>query len=91
VGELPQQAVLALGFGPDTESAATLARTALSEPFSASWERQLMAWTRWHARAGPEESLAQQLPEECAAQVHVSTKVLWSHQDNSIPVPWWPA
>jgi glucoamylase len=96
VGELPRQAVLALGFGPDTESAATLARTALSEPFSASWERQLTAWTRWHARAGPEESLAQQLPQECAAQVHVSTMVLRAHQDKTYPgamvaslsVPW---
>ncbi len=95
-GELPREAVLALGFGADTESAATLARTALTEPFSASWERQMTAWTRWHSHAAPEASLAAPLPRECAAQVHLSTMVLRVHQDKTFPgamvaslsVPW---
>jgi glucoamylase len=95
-GQLPRQAVLALGFGADTEAAATLARTALNEPFDVAWERQVLAWTRWHARAIPEASLAASLPAECAAQVHVSTMVLRVHQDKTFPgamvaslsVPW---
>jgi len=94
-GELPRQAVLALGFGSSTESAATLALTALSEPFDLSWERQLVAWTRWHSDCG-HEALCMELPAECAEQVRVSTMVLRAHQDKTYPgamvaslsVPW---
>ncbi|EQD62030.1 Glucodextranase N domain protein, partial [mine drainage metagenome] len=39
MGELPRKAVLALGFASSTESAATLALSALFEPFEASWQR----------------------------------------------------
>ena len=95
LGELPRQAVLALGFGSSAQSAATLALSALSEPFEISWERQLTAWTRWHANCA-EETLCARLPEECARQVSVSTMVLRSHQDKTYPgamvaslsVPW---
>jgi glucoamylase len=94
-GELPRQAVLALGFGSSAESAATLAVAALAEPFERSWERQLAAWTRWHARCA-EEKLCAELPPECAAQVQLSTMVLRVHQDKTYPgamvaslsVPW---
>jgi glucoamylase len=96
VGQLPRQAVLALGFGADTEAAATLARTALSEPFVTAWERQVFAWTHWHSLAIPEASLAASLPTDCAAQVHLSAMVLRVHQDKTFPgamvaslsVPW---
>lgn len=95
-GELPRHCVLALGFGSSAESATTLARTALTEPFAASWERQRTAWTRWHASCGPAEALAAGLPGECAAQVRISTMVLRVHQDKTYPgamvaslsVPW---
>ena len=94
--ELPRHAVLALGLAGSTEAAATLARTALTEPFAVSWERQLTAWTRWHAANASEEALAADLPEECAAQVQISTMVLRVHQDKTYPgamvaslsVPW---
>jgi glucoamylase len=94
--ELPRQAVLSLAFAGSTEAAATLARTALTEPFAVSWERQLTAWTRWHAANAPEEALAADLPDECAAQVQISTMVLRVHQDKTYPgamvaslsVPW---
>jgi glucoamylase len=94
--ELPRQALLSLGFAGSTEAAATLARTALTEPFSVSWERQLTAWTRWHAANVSEEALAADLPDECAAQVQISTMVLRVHQDKTYPgamvaslsVPW---
>jgi glucoamylase len=96
VGQLPREAVLALAFGSSPESAATLALTALSEPFAISWERQLTAWTRWHASCSPEEALCADLPQECAAQVRLSLMVLRAHQDKTYPgamvaslsVPW---
>ena len=47
-GELPRKAVLALGFGSSTESAATLALSALFEPFEATWQRQIDDWSGWH-------------------------------------------
>ena len=96
IGELPARATLALGFGSSAEAAATLARSALTEPFERSWERQLSGWGRWHARRGPDESLTGELPEECARQVRISTMVLRVHQDKTYPgamvaslsVPW---
>jgi len=96
IGELPRQAVLALGFGSSPESAATLAVTALTEPFAASWERQLTAWTRFHAHCAPQETLALGLPQRCAEQVLISSMVLRAHQDKTYPgalvaslsVPW---
>jgi glucoamylase len=96
VGELPRQAVVALGFGGSTESAATLALTALTEPFAVSWERQLVAWTRWHGGNDPEDTLRADLPPGCAEQVRISTMVLRTHQDKTYPgamvaslsVPW---
>ena len=96
IGELPARATLALGFGSSAEAAATLARSALTEPFERSWERQLSGWGRWHTRRGPDESLTGELPEECARQVQISTMVLRVHQDKTYPgamvaslsVPW---
>jgi glucoamylase len=95
IGELPRQAVLALGFGSSVESAATLAVTSLSEPFEHSWERQLGAWTRWHTQCG-HQVLCTALPAECAEQVRISTMALRVHQDKTYPgamvaslsVPW---
>ncbi|HVN44701.1 MAG TPA: glycoside hydrolase family 15 protein [Steroidobacteraceae bacterium] len=95
IGELPRHAVLALGFGSSPESAATLALTALSEPFEISWERQLVSWTRWHSSCEHELACAG-LPAECAEQVRTSTMVLRAHQDKTYPgamvaslsVPW---
>jgi glucoamylase len=94
-GELPREAVLALGFGSSAESAATLALTALTEPFELSWERQIAAWTRWHAPCTA-EALCSDLPRECAGQLRLSTMVLRAHQDKTYPgalvaslsVPW---
>src|SRR5580658_4141627 len=95
-GELPRQAVLALGFGTSSDSAATLALSALSEPFEVSWERQIIDWTQWHASRVEEEGLLAGLPAACVAQVRISTMVLRVHQDKTYPgamvaslsVPW---
>jgi glucoamylase len=96
LGELPRQAVLALGFGSSTESAATLALTALSEPFEANWTRTHAAWAEWHRRNTPVERLPADLPVECLKQFRISTMVLRSHRDKTYPgamvaslsVPW---
>ncbi|TLY87792.1 MAG: glycosyl hydrolase [Gammaproteobacteria bacterium] len=96
LGELPRQAVLALGFGSSSEAAATLALTALSEPFAISWERQRSTWALWHTNCTPVQSLCAGLPPACAEQVGISTMVLRSHQDKTYPgamvaslsVPW---
>jgi glucoamylase len=95
IGELPRLAVLGLGFGSSQESAATLALTALSEPFEMSWERQLVSWTGWHTPCAHDVFCAG-LPAECAEQVRISTMVLRVHQDQTFPgamvaslsVPW---
>jgi glucoamylase len=94
--ELPRQAVLALGFGSSADSAATLALSALTEPFAVSWERQLAAWTRFHALCAPQQTLGADLPQECAQQLPISAMVLRAHQDKtylgamvaSLSVPW---
>ncbi|HXY96240.1 MAG TPA: glycoside hydrolase family 15 protein [Steroidobacteraceae bacterium] len=96
MGELPRQAVLALGFGSSADSAATLALTALAEPFEASWTRQESAWTRWHAAGTPADSLPADLPVEILQQFRTSTMVLRAHRDKTYPgamvaslsVPW---
>jgi glucoamylase len=96
LGELPRQAVLALGFGSSPDAAATLALTALSEPFAIPWERQRSTWTSWHANCTPQQSLSAGLPQACAEQFGISTMVLRTHQDKTYPgamvaslsVPW---
>jgi glucoamylase len=96
LGELPRQAVLALGIGSSPESAATLALSAVFAPFEVSWKRQLTDWTHWHAGNASEEDLCADLPEQCAEQVRISTMVLRAHRDKiypgaivaSLSVPW---
>ena len=96
LGELPRQAVLALGFGSSADSAATLALTALAEPFEASWSRQRTAWGRWHATGTPVDRLPADLPAGILTQFRTSTMVLRSHRDKTYPgamvaslsVPW---
>jgi len=85
LGELPRQAVLALGFGSSPDAAATLALTALSEPFAIPWERQRTSWTSWHANCTPQQSMSAGLPQACAEQFGISTMVLRTHQDKTYP------
>ena len=96
MGELPRRSVLALGFGSGTESAATLALSALFEPFEASWQRQVQDWTAWHESCASRAADADALPTECREQFRLSTMVLRTHQDKTFPgalvaslsVPW---
>jgi len=96
LGELPRHCVLALGFGSSAESAATLALTAVFEPFEISWERQIRVWTQWHANSAAVAPPPADLPLLCEEQMRISTMVLRAHQDKtylgamvaSLSVPW---
>ena len=96
LGELPRQAVLALGFGSSAESAATLALTALEAPFEETWSYQQTVWARWHENSRPVADLPADLPGECLQQFRTSAVVLRTHRDKTYPgamvaslsVPW---
>ncbi len=93
LGELgPRHVVLALGFGIDREAAATLAISALLEPFDAAWHRHVRDWEIWHA----ENVDATDCPAEFRDMMHISAMVLLTHHDKtyrggmvaSLSIPW---
>ena len=92
MGRLRRRSVLALGFGSGQEAAATLAISALVQPFEAVWREQVRAWQAWHT----EKAHAKGLPGEFHEQVHLSAMVLKAHQDKTYPgamvaslsIPW---
>jgi glucoamylase len=96
MGELPRKSVLALGFGSSTDAAATLALSALFEPFEASWGRQIDDWSEWRRACATRVTLSDGLPPECVREFELSTMVLRSHLDKTYPgamvaslsVPW---
>jgi glucoamylase len=96
MGELPRRAVLGLGISSSTESAATLALSALFEPFETSWQRQIEDWSVWQKECAGRAPLVGSLPEQCRTQFSVSTMVLRTHQCKTFPgsmvaslsVPW---
>ncbi len=92
IGELPVTATLALAFGTSRESAATLAFSSLSQPFSDVWDRYVAEWRTWCSGLNIPGSLPQTIQE----QVATSAMVLRVHQDKTYPgamvaslsVPW---
>ena len=92
IGELPQKAVLALGFGTSRESAATLCLSSLAQSFVSVWDRQLKDWNTWHRRL----CLPMGLPASLQAPLITSAMVLRTHQDKTYPgamvaslsIPW---
>jgi glucoamylase len=93
VGELGQrQVVLALGFGNDREAAATLAISALLEPFETAWRRHIRDWESWHA----ENIDVTGFHAEFRDLLHLSAMVLYTHHDKtyrggmvaSLSIPW---
>jgi len=96
MGELPRSSVLALGFGSSAESAATLALSALFEPFEATWGRQIDDWSAWHRQCASRVQLSDGLPAECVREFELSTMALRTHLDKTYPgamvaslsVPW---
>ena len=86
MGELPRASLLALAFGSSPESAATLALTALFEPFERTRDRhrrRLGGVESPNQRAPPE--CLDGLPPVCTEQFHVSSMVLRAHQDKTYP------
>jgi glucoamylase len=96
MGELPRASLLALAFGSSPESAATLALTALFEPFERTRDRHIARWTEWYSRSGAPPDCVSALPAICAEQFHISAMVLRAHQDKTYPgamvaslsIPW---
>ncbi|HEX4150666.1 MAG TPA: glycoside hydrolase family 15 protein [Steroidobacteraceae bacterium] len=95
-GELSRSCVLGLAFGTSEESAATLALSALFEPFEHTRDRFSQGWSDWYAASSPPETCLAGLPPICAEQFHVSRMVLRAHRDKiypgalvaSLSVPW---
>ena len=88
LGELSQrQVVLALGFGGDRESAATLAISALLQPFEAAWHRHIRAWEGWHAETVDTTGC----PPEFRDLLHISAMVLRRTTTRPTGVAWWQA
>jgi glucoamylase len=92
-GELGQRhVVLALGFGSSREAAATLAISALMQPFDAAWHRHIRAWEDWHAENVDVSHCAAEFHDE----MHISAMVLQTHHDKtyrggmvaSLSIPW---
>jgi glucoamylase len=96
IGELPRESVLALGFASGTESAATLALSALFEPFETVWQRQIDDWSGWYRQSAVRTTLFDGLPPECVSEFKLSIMALRAHLDKTYPgamvaslsVPW---
>jgi glucoamylase len=93
LGELGQRhVVLALGFGGDREAAATLAISALFQPFDAAWHRYVREWEDWHAENVDVRGCASEFHD----LLHISAMVLRVHHDKtyrggmvaSLSIPW---
>ena len=93
LGEIElRNAVLALGFGSGQEAAATLAISALLQPFEAVWYQHVHSWETWHAQNVD----SGQCGAEFRDAIHVSAMVLRTHNDRTFPgamvaslsIPW---
>ena len=97
-GALPRRAILALGFGSSRKAAATLAVSALFQPFELIWQQQIDDWRSWHGncRLPQPQGSVDRIPAALAERVKVSAMVLRTHHDQtfrgalvaSLSVPW---
>jgi glucoamylase len=96
IGELPRKSTLALGFAGSKEAAATLAISALLQPFDEPWQQQMRDWESWHACCNQVRNLTPEIPETLHEQLVTSAMVLRVHQDKiypgamvaSLAIPW---
>jgi glucoamylase len=96
MGKLPRYAVMALGFATSRQAAATLAISALLQPFALTWQQQVADWRRWHDHCVVNDPKYAALPESIRTQVQISSMVLRVHQDKiypgamvaSLSIPW---
>jgi glucoamylase len=91
-GALKNEGTLAIGFSSSASAAATLAASALVEPFEKSWHGARESWKGWQSSFRIEETT----PLEFRPMMARSILVLKSHQDRAFPgamvaslsVPW---
>jgi glucoamylase len=96
LGALPRKASLALGFASSKESAATLAISALLQPFDQAWHQQISDWESWHAQCDHTNTVIQDIPPSLHEEYYISAMVLRAHQDKiypgamvaSLSIPW---
>ena len=97
MGELARSATLALGFGSTSESAATLAASALQQDFDTVWTAETDRWRAWHARTSADGDGDFHLPgDDQREALRTSAMVLHVHRDKtflgamvaSLSVPW---
>lgn len=96
IGEVARTAVLGLGFGESAQAAATLALSALMQPFDNHLQPQIEAWKSWHARRNERSLLHEDQSAELIDQLILSSMVLRAHRDKtysgtmvaSLSVPW---
>jgi len=96
MGELPQSATLALAFAAGREAAATVATTALLEPFERNWTQQVEDWSHWHGHCRKRAAHWPQLPPALDRELTACSMVLRAHQDKTYPgtmvaslsIPW---
>ena len=96
MGELPRQATLALGFSSSKESAATLAVSALLQPFAEPWQQLIDDWSAWHRRCEAQSDSQHDIAQALREQFVTSAMVLRVHQDKiypgamvaSLSIPW---
>lgn len=96
IATLPRQAILAAGFGASVQAAATLANSALAQPFDRLLSRQLDLWQRWHSYREKRAMLLIEDAGKLAEQFRMSMMVLRAHCDKtdagamvaSLSVPW---
>ena len=96
MGKLSRYSVLALGFGTSRQSAATLAISALLQPFDLSWQQLVRDWIAWHDHCVVNDAMCADLPDNIRRQLKISSMVLRVHQDKiypgamvaSLSIPW---
>ncbi|HEX3861847.1 MAG TPA: glycoside hydrolase family 15 protein [Stellaceae bacterium] len=96
MGELPRNAVVAVGFADSTEAAATLAIASLIQPFDNVLLQQIADWERWQVSSSERSASTLDLPTAIRDQAAVSSIVLRAHLDKTYPgamvaslsVPW---
>lgn len=96
--ELTRSAVLGLGFSTSRTAAATLAVSALLQPFDTIWQQQIHQWQQWHSGFvfSPDPCMSEKLGPGVIDQLKTSAMVLRTHQDQnfrgtmvaSLSIPW---
>ena len=96
IGALPRVGVIGLGFGDSVKAAATLAASALKQPFGNPLQGQIKDWAAWHARRDERTLMRSEQASGLADAMIQSAMVLRAHRDKtyggamvaSLSIPW---